>query len=1772
MDDDAYSYALVVELEENVPRLKNKLVKYFQSKKRSGGGECKIQYEERSRTAVLRFRREEDRARVVAQETHEIVLDEGRLNVTVHLPEESPGRPQLTTISNKEQSNPDGRAAEEETQVEAVSREEKTEEPALGSTSAVLENVPQDKGKEFMEMLVLNICKNFKSPLTTQPEFSLEMLSDTCSIVVTFSSAKENNEFITSCQTNRTFLNNKLAVRALEVTSQVKVEDVSNIKEDVLLLYFENGGWEVEQVTPDEEEQSAVILFKMATAVQGIIKKEHCIGKKWVKVFPFYDSLGTALYGKDRPTPKLPAAFSQSIYSPLLKYLHQNQEAAEMACSHLSALFCKVDLLPSSVSFSPLPALLEQKDVKAKDIKQWKQSVEQAFTQVLSRFKTLKLQPPLSAWEECEAQIREIVLDKTVEIIAEKAEGTLSVVGLVDDVTRLEPTLNDLLTRIEKRLLRENSSITQKFEISKVMFHLLCQDGLADQLKGFYPELEISFQDKIILNGFQQEVNSAVNLVFNRVIAVKRQKLELDKALFQFLKDKDEEELTKIVFTSNGIHAAVEKDATSLSIIAVSDNVLRKAEDQLKQVLTSKYIDTSDSYALKKPEWQNLVKCLEEGNNTTSKKIVITTSSDHQLERVTVVGYKDSVIPAFKEIKEHLHKYSQVFETHRVKSDTIVSYITTQSNTWYEKVKDKVEISFEKEAVNFRGPREDVMNCKSILVSMISKVCFEEYQLPQPGAKEFFQEEKDMYVSTLKKETGCLVQLVEASGQNDLLRSRPIHNLQTSDGIDIVVSKADLCSYPVDAVVINSNKSLKLHGGIGGAFVAAAGSCLQEECDKIQIQGGELKPGDSVITGAGGRLQCKKVIHVVGPQYDPSNHLKTVGQLRRAVKGSLELAEMSGCQSLAISAISANMEFPIDLCADTIIKVLKEHCEDQFGQNPLKKIHFVSLDDHAVQAFEKAVRDKFGNQGRIGSRQSVPDKQNNNSSKPLGIDVGMRIQLGNIEDAKTQVVVNVVGEELDLENGAVSKAILSAAGPKLQYLVNEQKKTGDIGDVIVTDGCKLKSNCVFHAVVPAWDKQGNALKIMRGIVADCLNKAEKHGLTSISFPAIGTGNLGFPKDRAASVMMEEVSKFYKQPRCLKTVVIVLYPKDQETIQVFTDAFNKQLQTTTNVPAPTKSKSSLFSKVTSASGLHEITIGHVRVQVVLGDITKEKTDVIVNSSNESFTLKSGVSKAILDAAGPTVENECNKLGGQPNTGMILTTPGNLMCKKILHLAGRSNPQDIKDTMKDALVLVEQNQYTSISFPALGTGKGNAQAGKVADAMLDAVVDMVSQSAPGSLKEVRIIIFQQAMMKDFISRMEKKAGSDKHNISLFGKLKGGISAFLGGGREAKPQKDYDFSSQDRKIEPAHFHICGSSQAEVNKAKTWIKDLISKEHINSSIKDRAILSLSDSDIRRIMDIQNTMNVSVQIEPNNACINIEGLTKYMFKANNEIQEILKKVRDEEEIKKILETVDWQYQLQGVQFQNFDDPSKFLLEQAHHNKQPYVDVDIQGRVHTVDVQNGTATDNQGNSIDIRRHDLLKDQDVVNLPKHWETMPSGTSCQSYTVLPKTPEYDEVLQLFKATVQRNVIKIERIQNRFLWKSLQLKKADMEARNGHKNNERQLFHGACSTSIQDINRYGFNRSYAGKNAAHFGNGTYFAVNANYSAQDTYSKPDAQGQKCVYLCRVLTGDFTTGTRGMVVPPTKPSSSLQYDSVVDHLNHIQMFVIFHDTHACPEYLITFN
>lgn len=92
---------------------------------------------------------------------------------------------------------------------------------------------------------------------------------------------------------------------------------------------------------------------------------------------------------------------------------------------------------------------------------------------------------------------------------------------------------------------------------------------------------------------------------------------------------------------------------------------------------------------------------------------------------------------------------------------------------------------------------------------------------------------------------------------------------------------------------------------------------------------------------------------------------------------------------------------------------------------------------------------------------------------------------------------------------------------------------------------------------------------------------------------------------------------------------------------------------------------------------------------------------------------------------------------------------------------------------------------------------------------------------------------------------------------------------------------------------------------------------------------------------------------------------------------------------------------------------------------------------------------------------------------------------------------------------------------------------------------------------------------------GNGVYFALNASYSASDQYSPRDFNRNKRIYRCRVLTGEFCLGAQGMKVPPNKPgaaSAHILYDSVVDNVKNPGIFVIFNDTQAYPEYLITFQ
>uniref|UniRef100_A0A8C0NB38 Poly(ADP-ribose) polymerase family member 14 n=1 Tax=Canis lupus familiaris TaxID=9615 RepID=A0A8C0NB38_CANLF len=369
---------------------------------------------------------------------------------------------------------------------------------------------------------------------------------------------------------------------------------------------------------------------------------------------------------------------------------------------------------------------------------------------------------------------------------------------------------------------------------------------------------------------------------------------------------------------------------------------------------------------------------------------------------------------------------------------------------------------------------------------------------------------------------------------------------------------------------------------------------------------------------------------------------------------------------------------------------------------------------------------------------------------------------GDVICFQADVIVNTVPMNLQLGGGPLSQALLQKAGPKLQkeLYATRQGTEEEVGSIFMTSGCNLNCKAVLHVVAPHWDNgAGSSQQIMANIIKKCLTTVEEFSFSSITFPMIGTGSLRFPKAIFAELILSEVFRFSSSlwQKSLQEVHFLVYPGDDETLQAFLDKF-----TTWSSVNPNEDKNlmaggsqGMFTMVSSPGfATYEMKIGAVTFQIATGDITKEKADVIVNSTTRTFNLKSGVSKAVLEGAGPAVENECAVRAAQPHGEFIITQGGYLMCKIIIHVLGDN---DVRKTVSAVLEECEQRKYTSVALPAIGTGSAGKNPTIVADDMISAVVDFSWKHSTPSLKKVKVVIFLSDLLNVFHDNMKKRENS-------------------------------------------------------------------------------------------------------------------------------------------------------------------------------------------------------------------------------------------------------------------------------------------------------------------------------------------------------------------------------------------------------------------------------
>lgn len=171
----------------------------------------------------------------------------------------------------------------------------------------------------------------------------------------------------------------------------------------------------------------------------------------------------------------------------------------------------------------------------------------------------------------------------------------------------------------------------------------------------------------------------------------------------------------------------------------------------------------------------------------------------------------------------------------------------------------------------------------------------------------------------------------------------------------------------------------------------------------------------------------------------------------------------------------------------------------------------------------------------------------------------------------------------------------------------------------------------------------------------------------------------------------------------------------------------------------------------------------RVSLVIGDITQQVVQAIVNAANSSLMGGGGVDGAIHRRGGPQILAECQKIRktaypqGLPTGRAVLTTAGALSADYVIHTVGpvygRNQGRDaelLAACYENSMLLAQEHSIISLAFPAISTGiygYPRAEAATIAS-------EIIARCLQGDkvVSDVRMVFFQEADAEVFLENQK------------------------------------------------------------------------------------------------------------------------------------------------------------------------------------------------------------------------------------------------------------------------------------------------------------------------------------------------------------------------------------------------------------------------------------
>ncbi|XP_071355865.1 protein mono-ADP-ribosyltransferase PARP10 [Trachinotus anak] len=405
----------------------------------------------------------------------------------------------------------------------------------------------------------------------------------------------------------------------------------------------------------------------------------------------------------------------------------------------------------------------------------------------------------------------------------------------------------------------------------------------------------------------------------------------------------------------------------------------------------------------------------------------------------------------------------------------------------------------------------------------------------------------------------------------------------------------------------------------------------------------------------------------------------------------------------------------------------------------------------------------------------------------------------------------------------------------------------------------------------------------------------------------------------------------------------------------------------------------------------------------------------------------------------------------------------------------------------------------------------------------------------------------------------------------------------GTDKSPQvgqqdKDSDVSLQDaiKAANTTQIVVFAGYSCDLIRVDIAFGKKVTQRQVEEKLEHRSVRHMSDYHRKCLEMIKRKHAVEIQVQ--GTIITVSGFKDYVAGGVWDVKLLMEKLTNSVPSLEILRAVQWVlHDPASSDTTQYSPDATVFIENAWRMKLKKVDMLLDNQPHIINFEKMQEYNiASGKSVKISRK-MLDVQDLgEDIPDEEYSLLSNLP-EATKVDEESDEFQNVVKNFYETIQEyhskiRIIQVEKLMNRLLYNQYKLKKASVLQRATYPEIERTLYHGTSETSVKEICIHGFNRSFCGKNATVYGQGVYFAVNSALSVQDQYSPPNADGHKFIFVSKVLTGDFTKGCHSMKTAPLKETGDipLRYDSVTDDITKPSMFVIFNDTQAFPEYLIT--